>query len=136
MKYEKKTTTVEAFQMTKERRMDNSQWPEWLNRAWNGERNKMGTLQRADLDAELPDEVVIVTYGGAQRVAFGDWLVLDQRGEVFPYQDGVFKQVFDRVNPDRAALIEAGNNLRSFARLFTDDSSALAVAEWDKARAA
>ena len=38
MKYRKKPIVIEAFQMTKERRQDNSEWPSWLNEAWNGPR--------------------------------------------------------------------------------------------------
>lgn len=30
-KYRKKPVIVEAFQMTRERREDNRDWPEWLN---------------------------------------------------------------------------------------------------------
>lgn len=37
MKYRKKPVVIEAFQMTKERRWDNSEWPNWLNMAWNSE---------------------------------------------------------------------------------------------------
>jgi hypothetical protein len=36
MRYRRrKPAEIEAFQMTKERRADNRDWPEWLNKAWN-----------------------------------------------------------------------------------------------------
>ena len=35
MKYRKKPVVIDAFQMTLERRWDNSEWPNWLNKAWN-----------------------------------------------------------------------------------------------------
>ena len=34
-KFRKKPVVIEAFQMTKERREDNSEWPVWLHDAWN-----------------------------------------------------------------------------------------------------
>ena len=34
-KYRKRPVVIEAFQMTKERRWDNSEWPNWLHEAWN-----------------------------------------------------------------------------------------------------
>jgi len=34
MRYRKKPVIIEAFQMTKERCKDNSEWPNWLNQAW------------------------------------------------------------------------------------------------------
>ena len=36
-KFRKKPVVIEAFQMTRERRGENSEWPNWLNEAWNGE---------------------------------------------------------------------------------------------------
>ncbi len=46
MKVRKKPVVVEAFQMTKKHRWDNSEWPEWLHRAWNTEGE--GSLYRVD----------------------------------------------------------------------------------------
>lgn len=44
-KYRKKPVVVEAFQMTKDRRQDNSEWPEWLNIAWNANHNEPGAAR-------------------------------------------------------------------------------------------
>ena len=35
---------IEAFQMTKENRQDNSDWPNWLNRAWQLIPNEVGSV--------------------------------------------------------------------------------------------
>ena len=35
MKYRKKPVVIEAFQITQETRRNDSDWPEWLNRAWH-----------------------------------------------------------------------------------------------------
>ena len=43
-RYRKKPVEVEAFQMTRERRIDNSEWPEWMHKAWNEERESVGSL--------------------------------------------------------------------------------------------
>ena len=42
--YRKKPVVIEAFQMTKERRLSNADWPEWLNRAWNKEKYSEGSV--------------------------------------------------------------------------------------------
>jgi len=46
LQYRKKPEVIEALQITRERRNENSEWPAWLD-AWNGEPNKSGTLQRS-----------------------------------------------------------------------------------------
>ena len=44
LKFRKKPVVIEAFQMTKERRLDNSEWPNWLNEAWQKEQTEPGAL--------------------------------------------------------------------------------------------
>ncbi|MCG8429605.1 MAG: hypothetical protein MJA29_00300, partial [Candidatus Omnitrophica bacterium] len=52
-KYQKKPVVIEAFQMTKERRWDNSEWPNWLNYAWNLEPSDPGAVFCKDGSEEL-----------------------------------------------------------------------------------
>lgn len=57
-KFRKKPVVIEAFQMTQERRMDNSEWPEWLNAAWNTrawQETALRTLSR--LSDEMGEEL-------------------------------------------------------------------------------
>jgi len=44
MRCRKKPVIVEAFQMTRERRLDNSEWPTWLHKAWQKSITEVGAL--------------------------------------------------------------------------------------------
>jgi hypothetical protein len=96
-KYRKKPIIIEAFQMTEQRRMDNSEWPEWLNRAWNGDRDGAGTLQRVSLDAPLPDQLQIVTLEGPHLVTWGDYIIQGVQGELYPCKADIFAATYEVV---------------------------------------
>ena len=55
LKFRKKPVVIEAFQMTEARRQDNSEWPSWLNQAWN-EENMKG--QRVLKIKVMPDNTI------------------------------------------------------------------------------
>lgn len=95
LRFRKKPVEIEAFQMTKERRMDNSGWPNWLNQAWNGARNEAGTLQRVDMDAQLPDYLQIVTLEGLHLVSWGDWIIRGVKGELYPCKPDIFEATYE-----------------------------------------
>jgi len=99
MKYRKKPIEIEAFQMTLERRMDNSEWPNWLNQAWNGNLNEEGTLQRANMSAELPDSLEIVTKEGKHLVSWGDYIIRGIQGEIYHCKPDIFKLSYEPVLP-------------------------------------
>lgn len=98
-KYRKKSVVIEAFQMTPERRMSNSDWPEWLHAAWNEGRNEVGSLQRVDMGAEWPDILEIVTLEGNHRVSWGDWIIRGVKGELYPCKPEIFEMTYERVEP-------------------------------------
>jgi hypothetical protein len=96
MKFRKKPVVIEAFQMTKQRRQDNREWPEWLNRAWNGELGAPGTVQRtAADDAEPVDELAIITLEGVHRVSWDDWIIQGVKGELYPCKPDIFAATYD-----------------------------------------
>ena len=95
LNFRKKPVIIQAFQMTQARRMDNSDWPEWLHRAWNGGRNEAGTLQRADMAAQMPDILEIVTLEGNHRVSWGDWIIRGVQGELYPCKPDVFEATYE-----------------------------------------
>jgi len=95
--YRKKPVVVEAFQMTEERRMDNSEWPEWLNRAWQMERDESGALQRVDRDAPMPDALEIVTLEGNHRVTWDDFIIQGVAGELYPCKPEIFQMTYGPV---------------------------------------
>lgn len=100
-KYRKKPVVIEAFQMTLERRWDNSEWPNWLNKAWNitpGE----GSVW---IDPDVPiaeghksaAELVCGTLEGVHRIDWGDWIIKGIKGELYPCKDSIFKQTYEPV---------------------------------------
>lgn len=95
MKFRKKPVVIEAFQMTKERRMDNKDWPEWLNRAWNKNEGDPGELFRQNMDAELPDLLCIWTLEGVHLVDWDDWIIQGVKGELYPCKPDIFAATYD-----------------------------------------
>jgi len=98
IQWRKKPVVIEAFQMTAERRMDNSDWPEWLNCAWNGNRDVAGTVQRVDMQAAMPDALEVVTLEGNHRVTFGDWIIRGVKGELYPCKPDIFAATYELVD--------------------------------------
>ena len=96
MMFRKKPVVVAAFQMTKERRWDNRDWPEWLNQAWN-----MDTEEGAvfiDLDDPARERLVIGTLDGVCRVDWDDWIVQGVLGEVYPCKPDIFEATYEKVD--------------------------------------
>ena len=90
-KFRKLPVEIEAFQMTKERRWDNSEWPEWLNLAWNFE---------ADIDGAFfcmnhGQELYIRTLEGKQRVSWDDWIIQGVQGEIYPCKPDIFAATYE-----------------------------------------
>lgn len=98
MKFRKKPVVVEAFQMTEERRKDNTDWPEWLNQAWNKEQGEVGAVFPADFPfSNGEDELKIHTLEGEHRVSFGDWIIKGVAGELYPCKPEIFEQTYEAV---------------------------------------
>jgi len=94
-KFRKKPVVIEAFQMTKERRWDNSEWPNWLNKAWQEDDNEPGALQI------IPDtegqELEIVTLEGCHQVTWDDWIIQGVKGELYPCKPDIFEATYEPV---------------------------------------
>ena len=45
LKFRKKPVVIEAFKMTEERRASNADWPEWMHRAWQLDREAPGSTE-------------------------------------------------------------------------------------------
>lgn len=89
-KYQKQPVTVEAFQMTEERRHDNKDWPDWLNQAWNKEPGEEGCL----FCVEGGDQLRIQTLEGEQLVSWGDYIIQGVEGEIYPCKEGIFLKTY------------------------------------------
>lgn len=98
MKFRKKPVVVEAFQMTEERRKDNTDWPEWLNEAWNKKQGEVGAVFPADSPfSNGEDELKVHTLEGKMRVAFGDWIIKGVAGELYPCKPDIFEATYEAV---------------------------------------
>ena len=94
-KFMKKPIVIEAFQMTQERRYDNSEWPVWLNRAWNKDREDAGAMFCVDGGVEL----YIQTLEGQHAVQWDDWIIQGIQGELYPCKPDIFEASYLKV-PD------------------------------------
>lgn len=100
MKFRKKPVVVEAFQMTFARRQDNSEWPEWLNFAWQKDKDEPGALCPRDFpDSDGTDPLEIVTLEGVLLVSFGDWIIRGVQGEIYPCKPAIFEETYEALPP-------------------------------------
>ena len=99
MKYRKKAIEVEAFQMTKERRWDNEDWPYWLHVAWQKSTGEPGALYCVDEHGLVgPGErLAITTLEGTHAVTFGDYIIQGNQGEIYPCKPDIFEATYDPV---------------------------------------
>lgn len=98
MKFRKKPIVIEAFQMTKARRQDNSEWPEWLHRAWNMDFHAMGAVTCVDYPhSNGTDHLQILTPEGLMRVEWDDWIIQGIKGELYPCKPDIFAATYDPV---------------------------------------
>lgn len=99
-KFRKKPVVIEAFQMTKERRMANRDWPERLNRAWNMNWPDSGAVSfnaRFDSSDDADQRLVISTLEGVHLVDWGDWIIQGVKGELYPCKPDIFEATYERV---------------------------------------
>lgn len=102
-KFRKKPIVIEAFQMTEDRRRDNRDWPEWLNRAWNLELSAVGAVFPENYPhSDGTDRLKIMTLEGEHLVSWGDWIIRGVADELYPCKDEIFQQTYEPVEGDDA----------------------------------
>jgi len=94
--YRKKPVEVEAFQMTHERRVDNRDWPNWLNLAWQLERGEPGSLSPA-IHGTSDGRLVIMTLEGEHFVSWDDFIIQGVKGELYPCKPDIFEATYEKV---------------------------------------
>jgi hypothetical protein len=94
--YAPRVKSVQAFQMTEERRNDNRDWPEWLNRAWN---NPPGdNALYIDPRDESRHLLMLDTIMGPHSVRWGDWIIQTESGDGFCLlPDHLFHKNYEKV---------------------------------------
>ncbi|OGW44480.1 MAG: hypothetical protein A2Y66_01700 [Nitrospirae bacterium RBG_13_41_22] len=96
MRVRKKPVVVEAFQMTKERRWDNSEWPNWLNEAWQKDPSE-GALWIDPNDPEK-EKLMCGTLEGVHRIDWDDFIIQGVKGEIYPCKPDIFAMTYEEVN--------------------------------------
>ena len=85
---------VEAFQMTRDRRADNSEWPEWLHAAWNADEFQPGSVHVSVPGSELC-LLNIVTLEGVMRIDWDDYIIQGVQGELYPCKPDIFAATYE-----------------------------------------
>lgn len=82
--------------MTKERRIDNSDWPNWLHRAWQLDRKEPGAIYPT-IEGTRDGTVSIMTLEGEHLVSFGDFIIQGVNGELYPCKPDIFVKTYEEV---------------------------------------
>jgi hypothetical protein len=96
MKFRKKPVVIEAFQMTPERRVDNSEWPNWLNQAWNRDWSEPGAVSCEEWpNSDGTDHLMIRTPEGVCRVSWNDFIIQGVEGELRACKPDIFAATYE-----------------------------------------
>ena len=97
-KYRKKPVVIEAFQMTKEARQDNSNWLEWMHKAWQKDPEEQGALYPSDYpNSNGTDKLKIHTLEGDHLVEWNDFIIQGVNGELYPCKPDIFVKTYEPV---------------------------------------
>ena len=91
--YRKKPVEVEAFQMTKQRRWDNSEWPNWLHEAWQKDPGENSLW--IDPDDPKKENLVCGTPKGVHRVDWDDFIIQGVKNEIYPCKPDIFEMTYE-----------------------------------------
>jgi hypothetical protein len=95
-KYRKKPVVIEAFQITKETRESNADWPEWLHKAWNKNFQEIGSVSCEDYpNSRGHDRLVIQTLEGVLTVSWNDYIIQGVQGELYPCKPDIFEATYE-----------------------------------------
>ena len=99
-KFRKKPVVIEAFQMTKERRESNVDWPQWLHEAWCKDFPSEGAVWPEKYpNSDGKDRLCIGTLEGVYIVSWGDFIIQGVKGELYACKPHVFEMTYDEVVP-------------------------------------
>lgn len=100
MKFRRKAQEIEAFQMTREARMDNTDWPAWLHEAWLKDHDEVGALWPCDHpNSDGRDELFLKERDAFTTVvAFDSW-ILNIDGELVSMHNRVFINLYEHIMP-------------------------------------
>lgn len=79
--------------MTKERRYDSSEWPNWLHAAWQKDHGENSLW--IDLDDPKGEKLVCGTLEGVHRIEWGDYIIQGVKGEIYPCKPDIFDMTYE-----------------------------------------
>lgn len=100
-KFRKRPIVIEAFQITRERRENNVDWPEWLHEAWNKQSNEIGSVYQTIPGTEN-GSLSVRSIEGEESISWDSWVIQGIKGELYPCSDDIFKLTYERVGCDTA----------------------------------
>lgn len=106
LKFRKKPVVIEAFQMTEDRRINNIDWPEWMHRAWQIDREAPGSLYPTE-EGTHNGTLSIGTLEGQHLVSWGDWIIQGVKGELYPCKPDIFAATYEAVHDNLSELYES-----------------------------
>ena len=97
-KFRKKPVVIEAFQITEETRRDNSEWPEWLHKAWQKDFGAIGMVGCQNYpNSDGTDHLIIMTLEGIMCVGWNDYIIQGVQGELYPCKPDIFAETYEEV---------------------------------------
>lgn len=96
LRFRMKPTVVEAFQMTVNRRDDQSQWPHWMVDAWNRPIGEDGSLCMRGFGPHAT-RLILWTKNGDVPIFSGDWIICSAGGELYMCKPDVFARTYEPV---------------------------------------
>ncbi len=108
LEFRKRPVVIQAFQITEGRDQDHSEWPDWLERAWNSEAGDEGSLWRS-LDPLR--RLHIGTAEGPLMVSPDDWIIRGVQGEIYPCKPDIFAATYEPAGVNRYIVL-VGNETR------------------------
>ena len=82
--------------MTKKRRWDNSEWPNWLHVAWQADSKESSSVW---CDRKEPHTYLhITTLEGVMDIQWDDWIIRGVQGELYPCKPDIFEQTYETLN--------------------------------------
>jgi hypothetical protein len=97
LKFRRKPIAIEAFQMTRDNRIDNGRWPWWMNEAWQKERGVPGSLYPTE-PGTGKGTVSIATLEKEYLVGWDDWIIRDATGRLYPCKPDFFEATYENCN--------------------------------------
>lgn len=82
--------------MTKERRVNNANWPDWLHKAWQKDYLLTGAVWPKDYpNSDGSDTLCIGTLEGDINVSWDDYIIRGVKGELYACKPDIFEMTYE-----------------------------------------